>query len=111
FVRTATDVTDLRKRITAANGEARIVAKIERVEAVHAIKSIVDVADAVMVARGDLGVELPPQQVPLLQKKIIHACNAASIPVITATQMLESMIKNPRPTRAEASDVANAVLD
>lgn len=111
FVRSAADIAQLRERIAAAGSEAKIVAKVERVEALRAIVEIVQAADVVMVARGDLGVELPPQDVPVLQKQIIRACNAAGIPVITATQMLESMITNPRPTRAEASDVANAVLD
>lgn len=111
FVRTASDVTDLRQRIAAAGGHAEIIAKIEKPEAVADLDAIVEAADGVMVARGDLGIEMPLEQVPNVQKQIIRACLRAAKPVITATQMLESMISNPRPTRAEATDVANAVHD
>lgn len=108
FVRTAADVSDLKRRVA---GRAHIVAKIEMARAVGAIDEILDVADMIMIARGDLGVELPFEEVPLAQKRIIEKANLHTRPVITATQMLESMINHARPTRAEASDVANAVLD
>jgi len=108
FVQTAEDVEDLRRRIP--NGTL-IVAKIEKDTALENIEAILSVTDAVMVARGDLGVELPFERVPLAQKRIIQLANLYARPVITATQMLESMIENPRPTRAEASDVANALFD
>ncbi len=108
FVRRPEDVTDLKARV---DGKALVVAKIEKVQAVRAIEEILAVTDAVMVARGDLGVELPFERVPLAQKRIIQLANYYGRPVITATQMLESMIENARPTRAEASDVANAILD
>jgi len=108
FVREARDVELLRERV---GRRALLVAKIEKARALDAIEEILAATDAVMVARGDLGVELPFEQVPLAQKWIIQRANAWARPVITATQMLESMIQNPRPTRAEASDVANALLD
>jgi len=108
FVRKPHDVIDLKERV---NGRALVVAKIEKVEALKAIEEIMPETDAVMVARGDLGVELPFERVPLAQKRIIQLANYYGRPVITATQMLESMIESPRPTRAEASDVANAILD
>lgn len=108
FVRRPIDVVDLKHRVA---GRALVVAKIEKVQALRAIEEILAETDAVMVARGDLGVELPFERVPLAQKRIIQLANFYGRPVITATQMLESMIEFPRPTRAEASDVANAVLD
>jgi pyruvate kinase len=108
FVRRAEDITDLRGRIPKG---MLIVAKIEKDSALERLDSILEASDAVMVARGDLGVELPFEAVPLAQKRIIGLANRHGRPVITATQMLESMIENPRPTRAEANDVANAVLD
>jgi len=111
FVRTAGDVDHVRRYITRYGGTQWVIAKIEKPEALTNIEAIIDASDAVMVARGDLGVEISSATVPIVQKKIIALCNAKAKPVITATQMLESMIHNPRPTRAEASDVANAVLD
>jgi pyruvate kinase len=108
FVQSPDDIRDLRSRITT---RALIVAKIEKDTALENIEPILALTDAVMVARGDLGVELPFEQVPIAQKRIIQLANLYGRPVITATQMLESMIENPRPTRAEASDVANALFD
>jgi pyruvate kinase len=111
FVRTADDVEGLRARIDAAGSRARVIAKIEKGEALEHLDEIVEAADGVMVARGDLGVEIGAAEVPLVQKLIIRTARDAGRTVITATQMLESMIHQPEPTRAEASDVANAVLD
>jgi pyruvate kinase len=111
FVREATDLDEPRRVAVGRGHDLFLVAKIEKPEAVENLDAILDRADAVMVARGDLGVELPAEEVPLLQKRIIRAANERRIPVITATQMLESMIHSPVPTRAEASDVANAILD
>lgn len=111
FVRRAADVVDLRDLLRAQAVHIPIISKIEKPEAVTEIDAILHESDGVMVARGDLGVEMPAEQVPITQKMIIHKANSLGIPVITATQMLESMIANPRPTRAEANDVANAVLD
>ena len=108
FVRRAQDIAELREKIPK---DMLVVAKIEKDSALENIESIVRASDAVMVARGDLGVELPFEEVPIAQKKIIALCNKLGRPVITATQMLESMITHPRPTRAEASDVANAIFD
>lgn len=114
FVRTAEDIRRLRRAIIERIEKSRflpIVAKIEKPQAVANIDEIIAETDAVMIARGDLGVELPPEDVPMLQKKIIRKCNEAGKPVIIATQMLESMINSPTPTRAEANDVANGVVD
>lgn len=111
FVREPSDVVQLRGHVERAKGDVQIIAKIERPEAVGCLEEILAVADGLMVARGDMGVEMGPAAVPPVQKRIIALCNAAKKPVITATQMLESMVLNPRPTRAEASDVANAIFD
>jgi pyruvate kinase len=111
FVQSPNDIAYIKDLIRAKGKETPVVAKIEKPQAVEQIEDIIEVTDAVMVARGDLGVEIPTEKVPSVQKKIISLCNTKGVPVITATQMLESMIVNPRPTRAEASDVANAVLD
>jgi len=111
FVRHHTDILKLKKIISDKGFTRPIIAKIEKPEAINDIDAIIQESDMVMVARGDLGVEMNTEEVPLLQKMIIEKCNYYAKPVITATQMLESMVNNPRPTRAEASDVANAVLD
>jgi len=111
FVRSETDVTDLVRRIRESGKRVGVIAKIEKPEAVDRIDQILSKADGIMVARGDLGIEMRLSKVPGAQKRIIQKCLGAAKPVITATQMLESMIENPRPTRAEVSDVANAVLD
>lgn len=111
FVRKASDIQNLKNIIKEAGKESRVIAKIEKPEAVQNIDAIIEVADAIMVARGDLGVEMPLQDLPLIQKNIIEKCIRAAKPVIVATQMMESMIYNPTPTRAEVSDVANAVID
>ena len=111
FVRSAADVRDLKGLIKQAGVEAHVIAKIEKAEAIDALPAILEEADAIMVARGDLGVEIGVEVVPLLQKRIILASLDRGKPVITATQMLESMVNHPEPTRAEASDVANAILD
>ena len=112
FVRRAADVVDLRARMKASGaGDVPIVAKIEKPEAVAHIDEILAVVDGIMVARGDLGVEIPLSRVPVVQKELIAAANSAGVLVITATQMLDSMERNPRPTRAETTDVANAILD
>jgi pyruvate kinase len=111
FVRTADDIRHVKNRLAALNSDAWIIAKLEKPQAIEHLDSILEATDAIMVARGDLGVEVPPEKVPAIQKHIIRRAAEYRKPVITATQMLESMIENPRPTRAEASDVANAVYD
>ncbi len=121
FVRRPEDVIEARRAMRhyleeQADGKRRpadipLIAKLEKPEAIAHLNDILEVVDGVMVARGDLGVEMAPEQVPLIQKRVIARCNQLGLPVITATQMLESMITNPRPTRAEASDVSNAILD
>lgn len=111
FVRTAADIVELRNLMAAKNCDIPIIAKIEKAEAIEHLEEIREVVDGMMVARGDLGIEMLAEEVPLLQKRIIQTCNEVGIPVITATQMLQSMVNHPRPTRAEASDVANAILD
>ena len=111
FVRDRNDVLAVRKVIEDAGGDIKIIAKIETRQGVQNILEIADVVDGMMIARGDLGVEIATEEVPLVQKRLIDICRAQGKPVIVATQMLDSMIRNPRPTRAEASDVANAVLD
>ncbi len=111
FVRRASDIQDLRDILSKAGSKAQIIAKIETPEALDVIDEIIDLADGIMVARGDLAIEIPAEEVPIVQKMLIQKCNAVGKPVITATQMLESMIKNPVPTRAEVSDIANAIID
>lgn len=111
FVREAADIEKIQEIVNSAGKQTHVIAKVERHEAVEEMEAIVKTADAIMVARGDLGVEMLLEQVPLIQKKLIDTCHQQLKPVITATQMLESMIHNPRPTRAEVSDVANAILD
>ncbi|MCS7031109.1 MAG: pyruvate kinase [Gloeomargarita sp. SKYG116] len=111
FVRRPEDVRELKQFLQERGAKVPVLAKIEKPQAVENIEAIIAECDAIMVARGDLGVEMSPEKVPLIQKRIIHLCNQRGVPVITATQMLESMIHNPRPTRAEASDVANAIID
>ncbi len=111
FVQSEMDVLLLKKKLTEHGAVIPVIAKIERAQGFEDLEDIIETADGVMVARGDLGLEMPAEEVPVLQKRIIRRCNETGTPVITATQMLESMITNSRPTRAEASDVANAVLD
>jgi pyruvate kinase len=114
FVRSADEVMELKQLIAELRPDGLrvpVLAKIEKPEALDNIEAIIDAADAIMVARGDLGIEIRPEEVPIAQKRIIESCNRAGVPVVTATQMLDSMIRNPRATRAEASDVANAILD
>ena len=111
FIRTADDVRLVKQRIAELGADTWVVAKLEKPQAIEHLEEILEVADGVMVARGDLGVEMPPEKVPAIQKLVIRRASEHRKPVITATQMLESMIENPRPTRAEASDVANAIYD
>lgn len=111
FVRHAEDLREMKWLIKMLGGNAAVIAKIEKHEALENLEDIIDIADGIMVARGDLGLELAPEDVPYHQKRIIKMCNAAGKPVITATEMLKSMEHSPRPTRAEASDVYNAILD
>jgi len=111
FVQTADDVRYVKRRIAELGGDAWVIAKLEKPQAIDHLDSILEASDAIMVARGDLGVEVPPEKVPAIQKHIIRRAAEYRKPVITATQMLESMVENPRPTRAEASDVANAIYD
>jgi pyruvate kinase len=111
FIRKASDVTTMQKFLASIGSDMQVISKIEDDEGLKNIEEIIRVSAGIMVARGDLGVQIPPEQVPLEQKRIIGLCNREGKPVITATQMLDSMIRNPRPTRAEAGDVANAILD
>ena len=111
FVRSASDVRTARGIIAARNSDIPVFAKLEKPQALDQLEAILDASDGVMVARGDLGVEMPPEKVPVIQKHVIRRAAEWRTPVIIATQMLESMIENPRPTRAEASDVANAIFD
>ncbi|MBW4575967.1 MAG: pyruvate kinase [Aphanothece sp. CMT-3BRIN-NPC111] len=111
FVRNPQDVLEIKDLISSAGKQVPVIAKIEKHEAIEQMEAILSLCDGVMVARGDLGVELPAEDVPILQKRLISTANRLGIPIITATQMLDSMVSNPRPTRAEISDVANAILD
>src|SRR5690606_13844007 len=108
FVQRPEDVTEAKRLI---DGRAKVIVKLEKPTALEFLQPIIDLADAVMLARGDLGVEIPPERVPAAQKHVVRACRMSGKPVIIATQMLESMVNSPRPTRAEASDVATAIYD
>ncbi len=111
FVRKASDIHQIKERIAKAGVNTKVIAKVEKPEAIANLDEIIEATDGVMVARGDLGVEVPSERVPILQKRMVRKCNRLGKPVIIATQMMESMIENPRPTRAETNDVANAVFD
>ncbi len=111
FVRSASDIKEAKRLIAQANSDIPLIAKLEKPQAIDNLEEILEAADGVMVARGDLGVEMPPEKVPIIQKHVVRRASDWRKPVIIATQMLESMVENPRPTRAEASDVANAILD
>ena len=111
FVRNSEATDSIREIIDDCNSDIAIISKIENREGIDNIEEIIEASDGIMVARGDLGVEIEPEELPFIQKEIIKKCNLAFKPVITATQMLDSMIRYPRPTRAEATDVANSIYD
>ena len=111
FVRSGADVRQVKKIIANHGSDLPVIAKLEKPQGIERLEEILEASDGVMVARGDLGVEMPPEKVPVIQKHVIRRAAEWRKPVITATQMLESMVENPRPTRAEASDVANAIFD